>query len=843
MQKKKHSVSLILIIMMLMSIHTQAQTGTLKGKVISENQAVEFANVFLKGTQFSSLTNESGKFTIKNIPAGTYSLSVTAIGFDKLEKTIAIEEQETIELDFELMSNTSILDEVVITGTMKEVRKSESPVPVTIISAKMFQKNTTSNVVDALYAVNGINPQVNCNACNTSDIGINGMPGPYTMILIDGMPIVSSLSSVYGLSGIPNDIIDRVEVVKGPASSLYGSEAIGGVINIITKNENNAPRLFMDMNSSTWGELSGNIGFGTRVSKNINTLFSSDGYYFNTEHDQDKDGFMDKTLQRRLSLFNKWDFKQRHNKKASISMRYYTENRHGGELGWNKGHRDFVDFESYDDDPNSPDYNADYVLPNGYTIYNEKYAKGFRIPKFTSEEEKQGWLDEVNAANPDANLAENMKYQEAIYTNRYEVIGKWELPIKENITLQASYNQHDQNSDYATELFRAHQKTAVGQAYWDKKVGNHDLLAGATYRNIWYKDNTIASNNGKNPFITQMPGIFIQDLWTLTEKSSLLLGYRFDYDMTESESGSHKNAVHSPRVAFKYAPEINSVFRANIGTGYRVVNIFNEEHRALSGKYKAKFGGELKPETSLSGVLDYEKRWATESIGLTMNVSAYYTHFFNKIYPTRNDEDRTLTYYNINGEEHARNFGGSLDLIMNFSIPLQISAGVTYSQAELYEFERDEDGIAESNTLVWNPFEYSPKWSGVFSVSYEFIKGLKWDITGECMSPMLLPTQGEMDIYDELGHVVGVEHDPRSEWSPAFMKLNTQLSYNFKEGIQIYGGVKNLFNYVPKNLFVNIHDPFDDISDVRGGLVFDPEYNYTPQQGITGFVGVRYNLK
>src|SRR5690606_901651 len=214
------------------------------------------------------------------------------------------------------------------------------------------------NVLDALYMVNGINPQVNCNMCNTSDIGINGMPGPYTMVLIDGMPVVSALSTVYGFSGIPNSIIDRVEIVKGPASSLYGSEAIGGVINIITQKADVAPKFFLDYNASTWGELTGNMGFSKKINKNTAALFNADGYYFNTPKDQDHDGFMDKTLQRRISVFNKWDFKQRFDKTASLSLRYYHEDRHGGELGWDKSDRQFVDYHPYDGDPNSPGYNG-----------------------------------------------------------------------------------------------------------------------------------------------------------------------------------------------------------------------------------------------------------------------------------------------------------------------------------------------------------------------------------------------------------------------------------------------------------------------------------------------------
>ena len=224
-------------------------------------------------------------------------------------------------------------------------------------------------------------------------------------------------------------------------------------------------------------------------------------------------------------------------------------------------------------------------------------------------------------------------------------MGKWELPIEENVTIQASYNQHDQNSAYGTELFMAHQKTAFGQVYWDKKLGNHNLVAGVAYRYTWFKDNTIASANGAYPFETYLPGIFVQDLWKTGQKTSLLLGYRMDYDKTQSANGGHENFVHSPRAAFKFAPNSSNTFRASVGTGYRVVNIFSEDHRALSGQYEAQFGENLKPEKSISGTLDYEGRIATESVGLTYDIGAYYTHFFNKIYPLRNDQAKTCLLY------------------------------------------------------------------------------------------------------------------------------------------------------------------------------------------------------
>src|SRR5690606_28010350 len=106
------------------------------------------------------------------------------------------------------------LEQVVVSGTLKEVSKLDSPVPVEVYTQSFFKSNPTPSIFDALQHINGVRPQLNCNICNTGDIHINGLEGPYTMVLIDGMPLVSGLSTVYGLSGIPQALIDRVEIVK-----------------------------------------------------------------------------------------------------------------------------------------------------------------------------------------------------------------------------------------------------------------------------------------------------------------------------------------------------------------------------------------------------------------------------------------------------------------------------------------------------------------------------------------------------------------------------------------------------------------------------------------------------
>lgn len=238
---------------LLAGIFAQAQTATLKGQVSADNMPLAFAHIVLQGSIFGSATDSAGAYLVKHIPAGSYKVVVSAIGYDKVEKTILLKAGETKVLDFALTSGSLALDEVVISGTLKEVSKLESPVPIEVYSASFFKSNPTPTIFDALQNINGVRPQINCNVCNTGDIHINGLEGPYTMVLIDGMPIVSGLSTVYGLFGIPQSLIERVEIVKGPASTLYGSEAVGGLINVITKRPSHAPSFRLTCSAQAGG--------------------------------------------------------------------------------------------------------------------------------------------------------------------------------------------------------------------------------------------------------------------------------------------------------------------------------------------------------------------------------------------------------------------------------------------------------------------------------------------------------------------------------------------------------------------------------------------------------------
>ena len=651
------------------------------------------------------------------------------------------------------------LDEIVVTGTMKAVRKSDSPVPIEIYTPKFFQKNPTPSLFDAVQLINGVQPQLNCNVCNTGDIHINGMEGPYTMILIDGMPIVSSLSTVYGLSGIPNSLVERIEVVKGPASSLYGTEAMGGIINVITKSPKSAPKLSLDAFTTSWLETNLDGGYKYNLREKVNSLFGFNYFKYGNKKDKNNDGFTDVTLQDRITLFNKFDFERQKNRTASVALRYLYEDRWGGQMNWKR-----------------------------------KLHRG---------------SDEV--------------YAESIMTNRFEAIGMYQLPIKEKIMTQFSYNFHQQNSFYGPESYQGKQQVIFAQAYWDKIIGQHSLLLGSSFKYTYYDDNTRGTgeydedNNliKNNPMNTQIPGIFVQDEWTLNSENKLLLGYRFDYDKT------HKG-IHSPRIAYKFSPSSHHTLRASFGTGFRVVNVFTEDHRALTGARQVVFENELKPEKSYNGNINYVFKLPTSFTALNFDFTTFYSYFTNKIIADTDTDETKIIYDNLDG--HAISQGVSLNIDATFDFPLKIMLGATYM--DVY---KKEDGEKEVQY-------HAPKWSGNFLASYTFKKGFTVDLTANYNDKMKLPQ---------------VENDYRPEYSKPTVIANIQLSKSFKNNIEIYGGIKNIFNVLPKgDVIARWWDPFGEPGNGvtppkgRNDVIFEPnDYSYTPMQGTRGFIGVRYNLR
>ncbi|MEJ7830244.1 MAG: TonB-dependent receptor [Segetibacter sp.] len=744
-----------------------AQTASVSGKVISNGKPLESVTIKLSKTSLGTTTDSSGFFAIKDIPEGSYTINLSSINYTQQTKHITLKDTQKLVVVFELFPLYNNLDEVVVTGTLKEVKRMESPVPVEVYTPVFFKKNPTPNIFDALQNVNGVRPQLNCNVCNTGDIHINGLEGPYTMVLIDGMPIVSSLSTVYGLSGIPNSLVERIEIVKGPASSLYGSEAVGGLINIITKKPTNAPLFSADLFSTTWQEYNADLGFKFKAGKKATVLTGINYFNYGNIVDNNHDNFTDVTLQNRISIFQKWNFQRKNNRLLSIAARYFNEDRWGGDTRWTKEFR------------------------GGDSIYGE-----------------------------------------SIYTKRWELIGNYQLPVKEKMMLSFSYNDHDQDSRYGTTSYIAQQRIAFSQLTWDKTFKKHDLLAGAALRYTFYDDNTPATATADSvkqqnqPDKIWLPGVFVQDEITLAQNHKLLLGFRYDYNSI------HGN-IYTPRFAYKWSINDKNILRLNAGTGYRVVNLFTEDHAALTGARTVEVRSELQPERTYNVNLNYlKKMYAKNGTFIGLDVSAWYTYFNNRIIPDFETDPNKIIYDNING--YAVSKGVSANIDVAFINGLKILAGATYQDVSIVE-----NGLKEQQLLTEH-------FTGTWAISYKIQKlHLGIDYTGNIYGPMRLPLLGDLD--------------PRQPFSPTWSIQNIQLVYNGFKNVEVYGGVKNLLNFTPnkRNPFIiaRANDPFDKKVEynVNGqvkatpgnpyALTFDPTYVYAPNQGIRGFLGVRVNIK
>ena len=332
-------ISLVLCLGFLIQ-YSYAQNASVSGSVLTEKgEELGYVNISMEGTSIGTNTDDTGFYTLENIVPGKYILTASFLGYQPDKRSIVLEKGDQLKIDFKLKTDANFMDEIVVTGTLKQVNRLESPVPVEVYNPVFFKRNPTPNLYEALQNVNGVRPQLNCQVCNTGDIHINGLEGPYTMVLIDGMPIVSSLATVYGLSGIPNSLIERMEIVKGPASSLYGSEAIGGLINIITKNPRNAPILSVDVMATSWGELNSDLGLKFNAGELASVLTGINYFNYDNVVDNNDDNFTDVTIQDRVSVFQKWNFNRKDNRLFTLAGRYYWEDRWGGELDWTKAFR------------------------------------------------------------------------------------------------------------------------------------------------------------------------------------------------------------------------------------------------------------------------------------------------------------------------------------------------------------------------------------------------------------------------------------------------------------------------------------------------------------------------
>jgi outer membrane receptor for ferrienterochelin and colicins len=731
MRRRVQLLGLVAAVVLVPAPAAAQNSVEVQGIVVRQSgEVIPYARVSVLGTQRGVIADGEGRFRLEGLSGTGLVLMVSAQGFGAVEHAASQPHAGTVTIVLE--PDPVALAALTVTGTMKSTTVAQSPVKVSVVPSAVLQRNATNNLVEAVQFVNGLYNQVDCGVCYTNNLRINGMEGPYTAVLIDGMPLMSSLASVYGLNGINPALIQQIEIVKGPSSTLYGSEAMAGVINVITKDPRFVPRLTID----AWGtsDAEGNVDFAASTRPgDVSGFLSGNLAYNNRFVDGNGDGFTDFPLNRRGVVFGKMDVSPRGERRATLTAKYLYEDRFGGVEGWTRADRGSGDV-----------------------------------------------------------------YGESIYTNRIEMLGSYLPGWSDEIRFEGSYSWHDQDSWYGDSPYDATQHIAFGNAVWGPLVGRHDLLLGASLRYQTYDDNTPATVAVDRRLI---PGVFAQDELRFSNGVTLLGGMRADH---HEEHG----VIASPRVAIKWDAFGHTAVRLNAGTGFRVVNLFTEDHAALTGARDVLVASELEPERSRSVNLNVNQVVEFGPNPMMIDLDLFHTRFSNKIVPDYDADPNQIVYGNLEGHAVSRGIGVTLNQNVDFDRFLY-SVGVTLQ--DVYTVEADDAS---------DEF-FAPNVRGVLSATYN-VRSLpmRIDYTGSITGPMRLPAYASPFT--------------RAVRSPTYSTHNVQTSWRIENGAEFYLSVKNVFDYVQPSALIDPANPFGDD--------FDTAYVYGPLRGRYIMLGLRYGV-
>ncbi|MEQ8549563.1 MAG: TonB-dependent receptor [Cyclobacteriaceae bacterium] len=732
----------------------------ISGKVLSDkNEELIGATIQIKDTEIGAVTNLNGDFSIKHDLNQPITLVIRSIGFQVKELVVKPLSQN---LSINLSPNDLGLDAIVITGTMTPTMVKNSPVKIEVITSKHINNylpSAASSLIDGIKMINGVQEVVACGVCFTNNISINGLPGPYTSVLIDGSPVYGNLASVYGLNGIPSMIVDRFEVIKGPNSTLYGSEAMAGVINVITKKPEDQPALSIDIMATSHLESFGNVA--SAFSKDAVSGFVGFNYaIIDGFDDSNNDGFGDRINLNRYTLFSKTVFKRKNDLRFTLASKWLYEDRRNGV--------------------------EDYLVDHAY-----KSIRG---------------NDSI--------------YGESINTYRGEFFGTLDLLEDQKLKLDYSLSHHNQNSYYGSDFYKANQSIGFFNLIGTRSIAKHQLTYGLTQRLQYYDDNTVATANfsadslvSNRPDFQYIPGVFGQDEWNIYRSLTLLTGLRIDHY-------SRHGIIPSPRVSGKFKIGNWSTFRANFGTGFRIVNLFTEDHAFLTGQREVIIEEELNPERSINLSLNFNQVFTLGNSQGMLDIDAFYSRFTNKIIPDYSVPDKII-YANVAG--HAISKGIGVNVTQEFSKGFNYTAGFNFQR--VYEYENGEEV----------PVEFAPNFSALANINYVLTNpSLSIAYSMRLTGSMQLP-----EVFDII-HNGDRKAESRPTRSSPFSFHNIQITWQKNRRWTVYGGVQNIFNFKQnESPLVGFNDPNAPVGFSES---FDTSYSYAPIHGRELYVGIKWNL-
>lgn len=643
-------------------------------------ESIPFATVMILGTNRGAVSNEEGQFEFRKLAAGKYTLRVQVMGYKTQEKTITVSAEATSVVHFQMEEVSFTTDEVVVSANRNEVSRKAAPVVVNVMSAKLFETVNSTDLAKSLNFQSGLRVENNCQNCGFPQVRINGLEGPYSQILINSRPIISALSGVYGLEQIPVNMIERVEVVRGGGSALFGANAVGGTINIITKDPiNNSFQVastMSNMNGKSWEQyMGGNVSLVAKDNSYGIALYET--YRNRNPYDADGDGFSE------LGKLNINTFGMRA-----------------------------------------------YYRPNYFSRINVEYH--------TTNEFRRGG-NKFNLQPHEADITEQTKHiinSGGVSYDRY-----W--GEKHKMSVYGSVQHTDRNSYYGAQKdMNAYGKTndltwVVGGMY----VGNMDrcLFAPATFTGgVEYQSNSLHDvMTGYHRDMQQdvrIAGGFVQNEWRLN-RWTMLVGARLD------KHNLIDHPIFSPRVNFLYKPSDNLQARLTYSTGFRAPQAYDEDLHvtAVGGEgVQIRLADGLREErsNSFSGSVDWSfpmGHWQSNIL-----LEGFYTdlHHVFVLEDIGEDQNGDKIKERRNGSG-AKVYGVNLDAKVAHGREAQLQLGFTvqrsrYNRAEVWTSEGEEEQTTKR-------MPRTPDYYGYFTFTSAPLKNFDFSLSGTYTGKMIVP--------------------------------------------------------------------------------------------------------
>lgn len=737
-----------LIFIVLLLFPMICATQSISGKVINESgEALIGANVFWLGTTIGSSTSLEGEFEISSVGIRNKKLVGSYIGYKS--DTIEISNQTSVTFQ---LNPTNALDEVLVKGQRDGVNISNvDPIKTETLNQVELGKAACCDLAGCFGTQTTVQPHTTNIITNSKELRILGLSGVYNQVLIDGFPMIQGLSYTYGISSVPGTIVDNIFISKGANSVIQGYESISGQINVDTKDPDDSEKLLLNVyiNSFSEKQVNANYAFGKNNWSNLTAVHTVQAA---NQIDGDGDDFLDVPLLTRYLISNKWKYRDASEWgwNSKIGFRFLNENRVGGQLAFN------------------PENDKGSSSVYGQTV----------------------------------NL-----FQPEIWTKTAYRFGD-----EHSVAFFMSAFHQNQESFFGTVGYDANQTSVYGNAQYELNYNQNNLKTGISYRHLNLEEDISFTGNtlertyaGSYQRLEHVPGAFFENTMRLLEnKLTWILGIRADH---HNQFGFKT----TPRTLVKYDIAPNTILRANVGTGWKTVNLFSENIGLLVSSRDIIFAESLEPEQALNFGANITQKFNTPTDNLSgfFSVDFYRTDFQNQVFPDYDSDPSKAIIRNFNGTSISNGF--QAELYVRIRKRFEVKTGYNYLDVYRMNGEVKQALPFNSKHRVIGSLSYKPN-----SNKFHIDANIHW------FGPQRLPDTKANPIEFQ-----------RPDFSESYTIVNSQFTYLFKE-FEFYLGCENVFNFRQNQPIISWENPFSPY--------FDTSSVWGPTRGREVYFGVRYKI-